>query len=131
MTSSKRRYDKAFKMEAIQLYEASGKTVRQIEADLDITPGLLNKWRAHYRQEGPQAFSGTGYQTILDTELRQLKRENAILRQERDILKHIMGWDWRRAFTGSMIRSPPAETSDSKMGAMHPLLLTDGSCCDF
>ena len=87
MTGSKRRYDKAFKMEAIQLYEASGKTIRQIEVDLDITPGLLNKWRAHYRQEGPQAFSGTGYQTILDTELRQLKRENAILRQERDILK--------------------------------------------
>ena len=87
MTTSKRRYDKAFKLEAIRLYEASGKTVGQIEADLDITPGLLNKWRARYRQEGPQAFPGTGYQTILDTELRQLKRENVILRQERDILK--------------------------------------------
>lgn len=87
MTTTKRQYDKAFKLEAIRLYETSGKTVAQIESDLDITPGLLTKWRARYQQDGLQAFPGTGHQPMLDAELRRLKRENDVLRQERDILK--------------------------------------------
>jgi len=87
MTTAKRKYDQAFKLEALRLYEMSGKTIRQIETDLDITPGLLNKWRARYRQDGAQAFPGTGHQTEVEAELRRLKRENDILQQERDILK--------------------------------------------
>lgn len=90
MSTTKRQYDKAFKLEAIRLYETSGKTIAQIEADLDITPGLLTKWRARYQQDGPQAFPGTGHQPTLDAELRKLKRENEILRQERDILKKVL-----------------------------------------
>jgi transposase len=87
MAHERRTYTKEFKQEAIRLYETSGKSVAQIESDLDITPGLLNKWRAKYRQEGLQAFPGKGHLTELDAELRRLKRENEILRQERDILK--------------------------------------------
>jgi transposase len=54
---------------------------------LGITPGLLNKWRAQYRQNGQQAFVGKGQQGEYEAEVRRLKRENDILRQERDILK--------------------------------------------
>jgi transposase-like protein len=36
---------------------------------------------------GEQAFPGKGHQTALEEELRQIKRENEILKQERDILK--------------------------------------------
>ena len=87
MGSTRRQYTKEFKLEAIRLYETSGKSVAQIERDLDITTGLLNKWRAQRRQNGPQAFPGTGHQTEQEAELRRLKRENDILHQERDILK--------------------------------------------
>lgn len=45
MSSERRTYTKDFKQEAVRLYEASGKSVRQIEQDLDITPGMLQKWR--------------------------------------------------------------------------------------
>ena len=45
----KRKYDVAFKQEALRLLEISGKSVRQIEAELGITPGLLNKWKLRYR----------------------------------------------------------------------------------
>ena len=85
--STKRKYDQQFKLEAIRLYESSGKSVAQVESDLGITAGLLNKWRARYRQEGQQAFPGKGHQSELETELRRLKRELEIVRQERDILK--------------------------------------------
>jgi transposase-like protein len=40
MTGTRRQYSSEFKREAIRLYETSGKSVRQIEVDLDITPGL-------------------------------------------------------------------------------------------
>jgi transposase len=85
MTGKRRQYTSEFKREAIRLYETSGKSVRQIEADLDITPGLLNKWR-------------TGHQTDLEAELRRLKRENEVLRQGRDILTkaiQVLGKDER------------------------------------
>ncbi len=87
MASTRRRYTSEFKLEAIRLYETSGKSVRQIEIDLGITAGLLNQWRVQDRTNGQQAFVGSGHQTELEAELRRLKRENDILRQERDILK--------------------------------------------
>jgi len=88
MMSSERRTDsKDFKQEAVRLYETSGKSAREIEQDLDITPGMLQKWRARLRQEGEQAFPGKGHQAAADAELRRLKQELEITRQERDILK--------------------------------------------
>ena len=87
MTNKNRKYDAQFKRDAVRLYETSTKTVAQIESDLGITTGLLNKWRAQFKQEGTQAFPGTGHQTELEAELKRLRRENDILRQERDILK--------------------------------------------
>lgn len=87
MMGTKRKYDQQFKLEAIRLYETSDKSVAQVESNLGITAGLLNKWRVRYRQEGQQAFPGKGHQTEIEAELRRLKRENDILRQERDILK--------------------------------------------
>jgi len=90
MGRTNRKYDKQFKLEAIQLYETSGKRVSQIETELGITSGLLNKWRVRFRSEGSAAFVGSGRQTEVEAELRRLKRENEILRQERDILKKAM-----------------------------------------
>ncbi|MFN8531753.1 MAG: transposase [Anaerolineae bacterium] len=46
MAVEKREYDAAFGQEALRLLEISGKSVRQIENDLGITPGLLNKWNS-------------------------------------------------------------------------------------
>ncbi len=87
MGQHKRTYDKDFKLEAIRLYESSGRSMRQIEEELGISAGLLNKWRARHRQNGQQAFVGKGHQAELEEELRRLKRENEVLGQERDVLK--------------------------------------------
>jgi len=83
----RRKYSKEFKQEAIRLYESTDKSMAQIETELGISTGLLNKWRSQQRHNGKQAFPGTGHQTEMDAELRRLRRENEILRQERDILK--------------------------------------------
>lgn len=90
MGRTNRKYDKPFKLEAIRLQEMSGKSASQIETELGITSGLLNKWRVRYRSEGASGFVGSGQQTEAEAELRRLKREVDILRQERDILKKAM-----------------------------------------
>jgi transposase len=80
-------YDKAFKMEAVRLVRTSGKTMRQIAEDLGVSNGTLSKWCQDGEANGDQAFVGSGHQRPDDEELRRLRRDNDILRQERDILK--------------------------------------------
>lgn len=90
MGRTNRKYEKQFKLEAIRLCETSGRSATQIEKELGITPGLLSKWRVQFGSAGQAAFPGSGQQTEVEAELRRLKRENEILRQERDILKKAM-----------------------------------------
>jgi transposase-like protein len=49
-------YDQQFKHEAVRLSETGGKSVAKIEADLGISSGLLNKWRAQLRRDGSRGF---------------------------------------------------------------------------
>ena len=49
MAVQKRKYDESFKQEALRLLAISGKSVRQIEDELGITQGLLNKWKLRYQ----------------------------------------------------------------------------------
>ena len=87
MTKTRRTYSREFKVEALRLVETSGQTIRQVERDLGIGKGCLYRWRDEFEAEGTQAFPGQGRLTPEQEELRRLKRENEILRQERDILK--------------------------------------------
>lgn len=83
----KRRYTREFKMEAVRLYEASEKSMREIEQELGITSYLLSKWVQQFREREAAAFPGKGKLPETEVELQRLRREVEILRQERDILK--------------------------------------------
>jgi transposase len=87
MSKKRRNYTREFKQEALQLWESSGKSAQQIEADLGITHGLLYKWRRDAQQAGEDAFPGHGQLKASDAEMHQLRRELAEMREERDILK--------------------------------------------
>ncbi len=52
MTTKKRTYPAEFKQEAVRLWETTGKSVREIERELGITHGLLNKWKRKLKDEG-------------------------------------------------------------------------------
>jgi transposase len=80
-------YTKEFKQEAVKLVETSSKCKSEIARDLGISDSALSKWCKEFAAHGEQAFPGKGHQTSLEEEIKQLKRENEILRQERDILK--------------------------------------------
>jgi transposase len=86
----KKVYSREFKLETLQLLRSSGKTKADLERELGLYPGQLRLWeRAFNREEGDvkQAFPGTGHQNDAEAEVSRLRRENEILRQERDILK--------------------------------------------
>jgi transposase len=85
--TNKRTYTRSFKLQALELAETGQKSISQIERDLGITAGLLHKWKARMKREGEQAFPGKGNPANESEIVRQLKRENEVLRQERDILK--------------------------------------------
>jgi transposase len=87
MKRTRRTYSREFKLEALRLLETSGKTAAEIERDLGIGKSCLYRWAQKSHMEGGQAFPGHGRLIPEQERIRQLERENEILRQERDILK--------------------------------------------
>jgi transposase len=83
----KRTFTKEYKLEVIELARTSGKSKAQLERELGLTPGLIGNWEKVLEQHRDEAFPGTGHQTETEAELRRLRRELEIVRQERDILK--------------------------------------------
>lgn len=91
MEQKRRRvYSREFKQEAVQLTRQVGVSVAGVARDLGVDANTLTKWRREEEQRGAQAFPGKGHSH--DEELDRLRRENALLRQERDILKKAIGY---------------------------------------
>lgn len=55
--------------------------------ELGISDTSIYQWRKDLAAHGDEAFPGSGHQTAQEEELRRLKRELEVTRQERDILK--------------------------------------------
>jgi len=88
MTARKRKsYDAEFKRQAVDLANIPDRTDREIEQDLGIYDGAIRTWRRELASHADDAFPGKGRVPASEEELHQLRRENHILRQERDILK--------------------------------------------
>jgi transposase len=87
MAKKRRTYSAEFKMDAVQLAETSDMSMAQIERDLGIGEGCLRDWRRKLAADGENAFPGHGNLPPDQERVRQLERELAIARQERDILK--------------------------------------------
>jgi transposase len=87
MTRIRRTYTDEFKREAVRLLGSSGKSARQLERELGIGQTCLSRWKQELGEKGKQALPGSGRLTSEQEHIRELERENEILRQERDILK--------------------------------------------
>lgn len=82
--SKSRRYAPQFREEAVRLVQESGKSVLQISKDLGVAYETLRKW---VRQSEIDKGQREGLTTSEREEITRLRRENAILREEREILK--------------------------------------------
>ena len=79
----RRQHTSEFKQEAVRLAERKDVPVAQVARDLGICENLLYKWM---RQFGKKA-DGSVVSPDEHEELIRLRRENRILKEERDILK--------------------------------------------
>jgi transposase len=82
---AQRTFTPEFKAEAVRLVVEEGKTAAQVSRDLDLTHSVLCGW---IRQSKVDAGKGPpGALTSAERDrLRQLEKENRVLRMERDIL---------------------------------------------
>jgi len=89
--SFKKVYDAEFKANTIQLILKNKMSVVDTSRDLGVGKSTLQRWLRDHRtlNSSSQALNtSTPHQSaVLSQDMRQLKRENEILRQERDILK--------------------------------------------
>ncbi len=89
MTSSNRKPRATFTREyieqALELADRIGVAKSSIE--LGILENNFYRWRRKRDQEGADAFRGHGKMTPEMEEIARLRRENARLKEERDILK--------------------------------------------
>lgn len=90
MERKRKVYSREFKQEAVRLASQGSHSVAAVARDLGVDANSLRKWKLEEEQHGQQAFPGKGKSH--DQELAQLRREVALLRQERDILKKAMGY---------------------------------------
>ena len=72
-----------FRREAVRLALTSGRTRREIAGDLGIGLSTLTRWLSQGRDVGEPSEAPVD----LHAELKRLRRENTVLKQERDILK--------------------------------------------
>jgi transposase len=83
----RRIYTKEFKLEAVQLVKTQGGNASAVARNLGISPNILNRWVREYADDNTYAFPGLGKLKAPDEELRQLRKELADTKMERDILK--------------------------------------------
>jgi transposase len=80
-----KRYDEAFKQQAVEHWLKSDKPGTQIAAELGISYPSLKEWKRRY------VGKATPVRADLETENRALKAELARVREQRDILKKTLG----------------------------------------
>jgi transposase len=81
---ARRKFNQEFKLSAVQLVNHQGYSIPEAARNLGIDPNSLRGWIKQFAGEEGSAPKGDG---AVQAELRRLRKENARLIMERDILK--------------------------------------------
>ena len=81
----RRRFDDDFKAQAVRLVLDEGQSIPSVARDLDLTESNLRVWVDRARAD--RTHGKTGLTTAEREELARLRKENRVLREEREILR--------------------------------------------
>ena len=86
MADRKQSFTPEFRAEAVRLARTSGRSRRQVAANLGVGLSTLRNW-IDGRRERAMDHPPADRLEDMAAELKRLRRENEVLRQEREILK--------------------------------------------
>lgn len=89
MERERRKFDREFKLMAVNLCHSSERTVKDVAEELGIRAELLRRWKSEHGRLGANGFSGHGNRNLSDEqrEILRLRKELRDAQTERDILK--------------------------------------------
>ena len=82
-TEKGRVIDDAFRQEAVRILVTSGRTIKAVAGDLGVGVSSLGAWK----RKSDRSELMAGPHEDVEKELARLRRENELLRAERDLLK--------------------------------------------
>jgi transposase len=96
LAQKRRQFTREFKLEAVRLVTEEGRRLSEVARELGIRADMLRKWKQQAESRsglsgselsGADVFPGHGKLTSQDEEIRKLRRELELVKQERDFLK--------------------------------------------
>jgi transposase len=90
--STRRSYDKEFKVSAVKLMLEGEKSTASVARDLGVNENSLYNWKRAYLSDQGHSFPGKGHQKPEDEEMRKLRKELRDVTMERDILKKAISY---------------------------------------
>ena len=82
------RFNQEFKEQVVLQVLSGEKKASQLAREIGVHHTSIRDWVKTYQQHGPKnAFPGSGHGRGEEDELRKLRRENANLKEENEILK--------------------------------------------
>ena len=97
MGKERRSFSDEFKRDAARRVAAGEFGLSHIARDLGIHPSLLQTWRRKYAATGSTKAGIEPPADSLEDENRRLRRENAALREDREILKKVYWYNSARS----------------------------------
>lgn len=88
----RRKFSDEFKRDAVEIVNSSGKSIAQVARELGIYDSTLGSW---VKQDEINRGVRDGVTTAEREEVAELRRENARLRMERELLKRAVAF-WVR-----------------------------------
>jgi transposase len=96
------KYTKEFREEAIKLVIEGNIGITEAARQLNLPPNTLDNWYRKYK-EGKLGEIGKGYRALTETEVEnaRLKKENATLKMECEILKKAAAYFAKESLPGT------------------------------
>jgi transposase len=98
MAEVRRKFDEDFKVGAVRIVRETGRSIAQVARELGINEGTLGNWCAKDRRE--RGADNGALSEDERAELERLRRENAELAMQRDVLKRSVALWVREAMGG-------------------------------